>query len=488
MTTKTATLTHKVRNPQNLDLWLNIWEADVSADYDNNNRNNESIVIKPSENWQIPITQLTDYIDNTTNPPIIVYNVTTTGGTENYLAKFKANGEITDGPAINPANGGANKFLNEKGEWAPALTAISGAAGITVDGTTIKHSNSEISSGTVGTYSETDGSTLTIPYITYDNYGHITATGTHTHNITGFLTSNGTDTINGARVTGPNSLAVSVINSTDLNNTIRAKLNTQEAAGVVAAGENGLSSVWSTDGDGKPAWRQITNDLVATDAAIKGNKIADNSISGSKLNTKLLGVWIDDMPPSMLGFQRTLLQYIHSESVEEGYVFSTYSDTIMEADSVTFYDGFVLDEQIYCKTDMVYKSYELIQFNFELTCKYENTKTFTIHCSKVVNDPILLNSKIINRMDWISSRIVRKFKGQNAQDLSNQFSTANITIEDFKNNTNDCVITYIINPVWEEWKQENFCDANAMVINFGTDDSNKLNSWDYEHCGIWVEI
>lgn len=297
MTTKTATLTHKVRNPQNLDLWLNIWEADVSADYDNNNRNNESIVIKPSENWQIPITQLTDYIDNTTNPPTIVYNVTTTGGTENYLAKFKANGEITDGPAIKP-NGRVNAFLNEKGEWTPALTAISGAAGITVDGTTIKHSNSEISSGTVGPSSESSGSTLTIPYIEYDDYGHITTTETHIHTVTGFLTSSGNDTIDGSRVTGDGTLAVSVIKSQELENTIRAKSNTWAEAGVVAAGMNGLSSVWSTDATGNPAWQKITNNLVATDAKIEGKKIADNSISGSKFNTKLLGVWIDDVPPS----------------------------------------------------------------------------------------------------------------------------------------------------------------------------------------------
>lgn len=298
MTTKTATLTHKVRNPQNLDLWLNIWEANVSADYDNNNnRNDESIVIKPSENWQIPITQLTNYTDNTTNPPTTIYNVTTTGGTENYLAKFENNGEITNGPEIKP-NGRVNAFLNERGEWAPALTAISGTAGITVDGTTIKHSNTEISSGTVGPSSETNGSDLTIPYIEYDSYGHITTTGTHTHTITGFLTSSGNDTIDGSRVTGTGTLNASVINSQGLENIIRNQSNTWAEAGVVAAGMNGLSSVWSTDATGNPAWQKITNNLVATDAEIEGKKIADNSISGSKFNTKLLGVWIDDVPPS----------------------------------------------------------------------------------------------------------------------------------------------------------------------------------------------
>ena len=57
-------LTHKVRNPQNIDHWLNIWDAHVSSTYDDDNlsnlelRENENIIINPSEHWQIPVNQI----------------------------------------------------------------------------------------------------------------------------------------------------------------------------------------------------------------------------------------------------------------------------------------------------------------------------------------------------------------------------------------------------------------------------------------------
>ena len=59
---------------------------------------------------------------------------------------------------------------------------------VTSSGTiTIKHANS-ITAGTAGTSSATSGSTLAVPYVTYDKHGHVTASGTHTHTVTGFAT------------------------------------------------------------------------------------------------------------------------------------------------------------------------------------------------------------------------------------------------------------------------------------------------------------
>lgn len=60
--------------------------------------------------------------------------------------------------------------------------------GLSLSGTTLNHSNS-VTAGTAGTSSATSGSTLAVPYVTYDAQGHITASGTHTHTITGFATS-----------------------------------------------------------------------------------------------------------------------------------------------------------------------------------------------------------------------------------------------------------------------------------------------------------
>ena len=70
-------------------------------------------------------------------------------------------------------------------------TTYTAGTGLTLSGTQFKHSNS-VTAATVGTSSATSGSTLAVPYVTYDAQGHITATGTHTHTITGFLTSHQT--------------------------------------------------------------------------------------------------------------------------------------------------------------------------------------------------------------------------------------------------------------------------------------------------------
>lgn len=89
----------------------------------------------------------------------------------------------------------------------PAYPDVSGkidtaGTGLSKSGTTLNHSNS-VTAGTVGTSSDTSGSTLAVPYVTYDAQGHITVTGTHTHTVTGFLTSHQTikqDGITGATV------------------------------------------------------------------------------------------------------------------------------------------------------------------------------------------------------------------------------------------------------------------------------------------------
>ena len=58
--------------------------------------------------------------------------------------------------------------------------------GLSLSGTVFNHTNS-VTSGTVGTSSATSGSTLAVPYVTYDAQGHIKATGTHTHTVSGFV-------------------------------------------------------------------------------------------------------------------------------------------------------------------------------------------------------------------------------------------------------------------------------------------------------------
>lgn len=72
-------------------------------------------------------------------------------------------------------------------------TTYTAGTGLSLSGTQFKHSNS-VEAGTVGTDTATSGSTLAVPFVTYDAQGHITATGTHTHTVTGFSTEGHTHT------------------------------------------------------------------------------------------------------------------------------------------------------------------------------------------------------------------------------------------------------------------------------------------------------
>ena len=113
-------------------------------------------------------------------------NPVTGTGTSGYLTKFNGTSTITNGPAL---GNGTTTFLRNDGQWiTPTNTTYSAGTGLSLSGTTINHGNS-ITAGTVGTSSATSGSTLAVPYVTYNATGHITGVGTHTHTITGFLTS-----------------------------------------------------------------------------------------------------------------------------------------------------------------------------------------------------------------------------------------------------------------------------------------------------------
>lgn len=115
------------------------------------------------------------------------------GDTTTTISDFTANQSGTDditfikGANITLTGDTTNRTIT----IAATDTTYTAGTGLTLSGTQFKHSNS-VTAGTAGTSSATSGSTLAVPYITYDAQGHITATGTHTHTITGFLTSHQT--------------------------------------------------------------------------------------------------------------------------------------------------------------------------------------------------------------------------------------------------------------------------------------------------------
>lgn len=68
-------------------------------------------------------------------------------------------------------------------------TTYSAGSGLSLSGTTINHASS-ITAGTAGSSTSTSGTnTISIPYVTYNNTGHVTEAGTHTHTINEATTS-----------------------------------------------------------------------------------------------------------------------------------------------------------------------------------------------------------------------------------------------------------------------------------------------------------
>ena len=121
-------------------------------------------------------------------------------GPARIIGTLYAQNASTDLAGLVKLGGGTTNFLRADGTWAtPAGTAYTANTGITLNGNTFQHTNS-VTAATAGTSSATSGSTLAVPYVTYDAQGHITATGTHTHTITGFLTSS--SSLDASKLTG----------------------------------------------------------------------------------------------------------------------------------------------------------------------------------------------------------------------------------------------------------------------------------------------
>lgn len=97
-----------------------------------------------------------------------------------------------------PGAGKQGQYLRGDGAWAtPANTTYSAGSGLSMSGTTINHGAS-VTAGTAGQSSASSGrNTIAIPYVTYNNTGHVTAAGTHTHTIANFAAASSTSA-NGA--------------------------------------------------------------------------------------------------------------------------------------------------------------------------------------------------------------------------------------------------------------------------------------------------
>jgi hypothetical protein len=108
-------------------------------------------------------------------------------GTATWAAEYSYTHPTTSGNKHIPSGGSSGQFLKWSSDgtatWAADNnTTYSAGTGLSLSGTTFNHASS-ITAGTAGTSAATSGSTLAVPYVTYNASGHVTAAGTHTHTI-----------------------------------------------------------------------------------------------------------------------------------------------------------------------------------------------------------------------------------------------------------------------------------------------------------------
>ena len=100
-----------------------------------------------------------------------------------YKITIDGLGHVSDATAV------TKEDITSLGIPAQKTTYFAGS-GLSLSGTTINHASS-ITAGTAGSSSPTDGyNMISIPYITYNDTGHITGTGNRTHAIKNATTSN----------------------------------------------------------------------------------------------------------------------------------------------------------------------------------------------------------------------------------------------------------------------------------------------------------
>ena len=129
-------------------------------------------------------------------------------GTATTTARWQAHGQYnTTYSAMSKTEawtGTATSSRTIRADYLKQILANLGGTGLTLthnstSGIVLNHDN-YVTAGTAGTSSATSGATLAVPYVTYNAQGHITAAGTHTHTITGFLTSS--SSLDASKLTG----------------------------------------------------------------------------------------------------------------------------------------------------------------------------------------------------------------------------------------------------------------------------------------------
>lgn len=268
-----TTLTNKVRNPRDLNQWMDIWTATVKDD--------KSYIISPSGNWnisadnlgQIPVNKISpvNFQDNiegteknytTTNVTITSEPVDDNLGLSGGVALTKTDGSINERPFDNKLD----SYLNGKGEFVSLPSYSLTGATDTSNTSNVKvtlNKNNEVASD-----------------IIINGSGKITTT--YNSNI---ITLNLAQNSIGTNELADKSVTVNKIDwdsNTAITSKIKQKIgiNSSTNDGMVSAtnGNSNNQKAWATDNNGNPNWR--SGKVTVKEQNIELIKYATNFIRG----------------------------------------------------------------------------------------------------------------------------------------------------------------------------------------------------------------
>lgn len=470
-----TTLTHKVRNPKNLETWLNIWTANITDD--------QNYTITPSEKWNIPSARLTGNLPNTIEIPVnqivdttTVHNVTTpkTPSATNALTKFDSSGNLVAGPTLS-ATGAVNGFLNEKGDW----ITINATGGITFDDPTnthqitLRHENSTTGK-TIGDGQNSSGTEiLYIPYFTYNNFGHITTAGTFKHTINNLGNNNIAENaaISPSKIDNlPNYITETVTDSDNTN-----ILNTKTNNGIVKAGNNNTNKIWATDNEGNPDWGKVTADhMNLADGSISGEILEKESVPSNTFDTRLLGAFISENEPTLIQNWETAEYNLYSDvPIIKTHIYDFYGISSDSAASLQFklqiQEKIVTEEgqrKIIFNTAIRLPANSTVRQDYlKLELPYPNNIAF-LSMDGVFNEALSLYNNELQRTQSY------------AQMVSSDGALGHICLA-IKNR----LIAY-----YNSNSSSTYAKPDGLATISYSKIMSELNPWDYDHCGIWIEI
>lgn len=468
-------LTHKLRNPKSYNDWMNIWTATV-------HQNPNEYEITPSKNWKIssdildkiPVDKIesidfTETVDGeeknytTTNVTIKSEPVDETLGLNgNSIAITNADGSISEGAKID-SEGDPTKFLNEKGEW------------------TTEH-----------TY---DLSWM----INYKLKGDNPSSDTQTFNGYQFYDAKN-DTYK--RFFLAKSKNINVIPS------IRSTYSD--------ATSETLDTIWGFNFE--LIDKSIDSDKLIDNLDLS-DKLADNSVPGSKLDTKLLGAIINTEKPVLEltedqlkapenGYYGDSTEWQPYQRQEDKNIILNQSEdnsatwvNIIDLTTKNWNEnsqdlGFYLNDTRHSQYSLQSISKNII-YTIRLKVK-ENDNTYSIWTEVAT---CILGG--IEKYYYYPEYLV-----PSVETLDEYFSRINSFVETVApliKSSFEQYLTTLSNKTFAEIRQidfqqemdnivqsitANYSDNWSELVGIKNPDysPNQLNNWDYEHCGIWVEI